>query len=177
MLRNLLIFSGLMALVAMELPAYIETEAAGSAERTLVAEDVDARSAAAAPATPGGRREYLMRQDLRGHFSGTFQINGKPVEGMIDTGASVVALPESVARRLGFNAATLTFDHQLNTANGKTFGARIRLDRMDIGPVRVRDVQAVVLRDEALSSPLIGMSFLRKLSGFAVADGRMKLIN
>jgi aspartyl protease family protein len=49
------------------------------------------------------------------------------------------------------------------------------LDRVEIGGIRVRDVEAFVLKDEALSSTLVGMSFLKKLASYAVADGSLSM--
>jgi aspartyl protease family protein len=175
MVRNLLIFSGFMAFIAMALPDYLNRNPApvGGHEQVLVANE--RAGAPPVPSSQGGGRDAYLQQDARGHFSGTFTINGRPVEGMIDTGASLIALPESVARRIGFSPATLNFNHPVSTANGQTMSARITLDRVEIGPVRAFGVQAVVIRDEALSSPLIGMSFLSKISGYSVSSGRMKL--
>ena len=51
------------------------------------------------------------------------------------------------------------------------------LDRVEIGSLKVRDVEAFVLKDKALDSMLIGMSFLKKLSSFSVKDGSLVLVN
>jgi aspartyl protease family protein len=40
----------------------------------------------------------------------------------------------------------------------------------------VRDVEAYVMKNEALSTTLIGMTFLRKLSSFKVENGTLKLV-
>jgi aspartyl protease family protein len=51
----------------------------------------------------------------------------------------------------------------------------VTLDRVEIGGIRVRDVEAFVLRDDALTTTLVGMSFLRKLASYSVADGSLSL--
>jgi aspartyl protease family protein len=63
----------------------------------------------------------------------------------------------------------------VNTANGQTKAAHVTLDRVEIGGIRVRDVEAFVLRDNALTTALVGMSFLQKLASYSVADGSLSL--
>lgn len=173
-MRSLIIIAGLTAAAATQVPAYLERFAPPPrAEERPMAAAVDAR--VETPAAPGGTA--VLSADNRGHYSGAFRMNGKPVDGLIDTGASLVSIPESVARRLGFSAAALDFRHPVSTANGQTKGALVTLDRIEIGPVRVRDVTALVLKDEALSTTLIGNTFLRQLSSYRVEGGRMRLVN
>ena len=50
------------------------------------------------------------------------------------------------------------------------------LNRIEIGGISVRDVQALVLPDKALSGTLIGMTFLSRLSSFRVEDGALHLV-
>src|SRR5690606_4232119 len=45
---------------------------------------------------PGGRRVRL-EADGQGHFSGEFRLNGRPVNAMVDTGATVIAINASTA--------------------------------------------------------------------------------
>ncbi|MGI2032944.1 TIGR02281 family clan AA aspartic protease [Rhizobium panacihumi] len=125
-------------------------------------------------ALPQGR--ISLKADGRGHFSGTFQMNGKSVEGLVDTGASTIAINETTARQLGFTANGLDFRYKVSTANGLTEAARITIDRVEIGTVRVRNVEAMVLRDKALSGTLVGMSFLTKLRSYQVQDGGLTLV-
>ena len=124
--------------------------------------------------TPGGLG-VILTADSRGHFQATFRLNGKPVEGLVDTGASSIAINESTAKRLGYSANSLDFRYAINTANGTAKGALVKLDRVEIGSIRVSGVDALVLKDESLSSTLIGMSFLKRLSSFQVTDGSLKL--
>lgn len=131
------------------------------------------RPVQAAALSPG---RVSLKADGRGHFSGSFRMNGKPVEGLVDTGASTIAINESTARRIGFAASGLDFRYKVNTANGGTEAARIILDRVEIGSLRVRDVEAFVLRDKALSGTLVGMSFLGRLKSYQVQDGGLTLV-
>jgi aspartyl protease family protein len=69
----------------------------------------------------------------------------------------------------------LNFKYRVNTANGETPAAVVMLDRIEVGGVRVNDVQAMVLKDKALSGTLIGMTFLKKLGSYKVENGQMRL--
>lgn len=122
-----------------------------------------------------GNRSAVISADPRGHFTGLFAINGRKEEGLVDTGASMVAINISTAQRLGIAKADLDFRYAVDTANGKARAAYIRLERIEIGPVRLENVGAMVLDDKALSGTLIGMSFLKGLTSYRVEDGRMHL--
>lgn len=113
-----------------------------------------------------GRKEVRIRVDQTGHFRSAFQINGKQVEGMIDTGATYVAMNQSTARSLGIKLAPSDFIHKALTANGNTNAALATLKRIEIGSISIRNVEAFVLDDKSLSSTLIGMSFMSELSSF-----------
>ncbi|PYG61956.1 MULTISPECIES: TIGR02281 family clan AA aspartic protease [Rhizobium/Agrobacterium group] len=117
-----------------------------------------------------------LKADARGHFNATFRINGKSFEGLVDTGASMVAINETIARRLGYGVNSLDFKYAISTANGQTMAAHVKLDRVEIGAIRVQNVDALVLKDNALSNMLIGMSFLKQLSSFKVSGGEMRLV-
>jgi aspartyl protease family protein len=65
----------------------------------------------------------------------------------------------------------------VRTANGVTRAALVNLDKMEIGAISVDDVEAFVLDDKALSSTLIGMSFMSKLQSYRVKDNRLELVN
>lgn len=117
-----------------------------------------------------------LKADARGHFNATFRINGKSFEGLVDTGASMVAINETIARRLGYGVNSLDFKYAISTANGQTMATHVKLDRVEIGAIRVQNVDALVLKDNALSNMLIGMSFLKQLSSFKVSGGEMRLV-
>jgi aspartyl protease family protein len=117
----------------------------------------------------------ILQADAAGHYRGTFKLNGRTTEALVDTGASLVAINETTARRIGVSVASLDFKYPISTANGETRAAHVRLQRVEIGTVRVEDVDAFVLRDKALSGTLIGMSFLKRLTGYAVEGERLRL--
>lgn len=122
-------------------------------------------------------RYYTLKANEGGHFAGRFRINGKPIDSLIDTGATFVTVSESVARNLGYGGNELNFRYEVSTANGKVKAARISLKTIEIGTVSVRNVDAMVIRGKTLDYPLIGMSFLKKLSGYRAENDELKLLN
>lgn len=124
-----------------------------------------------------GVRAASIRLDSGGHFSSDFRVNGIYVRGLIDTGATYVALNVSTARSLGLGLKKADFRHQVTTANGKTAAAMVMLDRMEVGSIKVRNVEAFVLEDKALSSTLVGMSFMSKLKSYHVKGNHLEMIN
>jgi len=121
-----------------------------------------AAAATAEPAPAGGRTAVIQRSS-NGHFQTEVTIDGCRVDVMVDTGASLIALRQRDAMRMGINPPTRDYTANVTTANGVVKAARVELGRVDIGGVTVRDVAAVILPDEALSQNLLGMSFLSKL--------------
>lgn len=174
-LRSLVLVAGSVAAAAAFVPGlatrYLETAASGTPARVEKASVSTGQDAARYT----GNRSAVIAADADGHFTGLFSINGRKEEGMVDTGASMVALNVSTAQRLGIDKADLDFRYAVDTANGKARAAYIRLDRVEIGPVRMEKVGAMVLEDKALSGTLIGMSFLKGLSSYKVEDGKLQL--
>lgn len=175
MLMRSLVILAVVSVVALQVPSVFETmESRRGVQDGLGGEAGGSADAAVLVNSPSGGT-VVLNPDSRGHYRGDFRINGKPVEGMIDTGASLVALNETTARRLGYGATALDFKYAVNTANGKTEAAHVTLRRVEIGGIRVEDVDAMVLRDKALSTTLIGMSFLKQIGSYAVQDDALRL--
>jgi aspartyl protease family protein len=120
-------------------------------------------------------RSLDIPRDARGHFQTDGRIEGQRVNFMIDTGASLVALNEKTAARFGLRPSRSDYNATVTTANGTIKAARTRLAMIELGGLVVRDVDALVLPDEALSENLLGLSFLSKLKRFEYANGKMVL--
>lgn len=124
---------------------------------------------------PLSGRSTRIDSDGRGHFIAKARMNGRAMEVLVDTGATLVAINETTARRLGIRLSPADFKYKVRTANGTTLAAAATIDEIRIGRVIVRDVRASVSRDEALSVVLLGMSFLSKLKKFEVDSGTLVL--
>jgi len=158
---------------------------------TLLTADADSQAAVQVPtanrvqkvaANPtahytSGVRAALVPMSRDGHFSADFRVNGRNIHGMVDTGATYVAINISTARQLGLGLTMSDFKYEVRTANGTTTAAMVMLERMEIGSISVNNVEAFVLNDAALSTTLIGMSFMSKLQSYRVKDNRLELVN
>jgi aspartyl protease family protein len=109
-----------------------------------------------------------------GHYWVNARVDGVDFRLMVDTGASSVVLGKEDARRLGIDPASLRYDRTVQTANGTTKAAAIRLRELAIGPIVVTDVPALV-NAGALSDPLLGMRLLERLSAVEIKNGTLTL--
>jgi aspartyl protease family protein len=125
------------------------------------------------PATSS--RSLTLESGSDGHYPAEARIEGRHVDFIVDTGASLVILRESDAARIGIRPMRSDYTVTVSTANGKIKAARASLDRVELGGITVENVQALVLPDEALWKNLLGMSFLSRLKRYEVANGRMIL--
>jgi aspartyl protease family protein len=135
----------------------------------------EVRTAAAIPAADTRPRSVAIARNGRGHFDVDGRVNGRRIEFVVDTGASVVALTARDAARLGIRPPPSAFTADVKTANGTVRAAPARLDIVEIGSLQLRDVSALVLPNDALSDNLLGLSFLSRLHRFEYSDGKLVL--
>jgi len=136
-----------------------------------------ATTAAPAPAAATRRGGVEIRAADNGHFYLDAEIQGRDVPVLVDTGASIVVLRESDARRAGVRVTRADYTQVVSTANGQTRAAPVTLRSVAIGRVEIRDVRAVVMPDELLEISLLGASFLNRLRRFEVSDETLVLEN
>lgn len=110
-----------------------------------------------------GYRSVTLRNDGSGHFKVQARVDGRYIDFLVDTGASMIALRESAAARLGIHPAARDYTVRTQTANGVGKAARVRLNRVEVDGITVRDVEAFVVPDRQLSVNLLGMSFLSRV--------------
>ena len=114
------------------------------------------------------------RADPGGHFHLTAQVNGQPVEFIVDTGATGIALTREDAERLGLAPDGLRFDGMAATANGRVPTARVVLDSLTLGGITDRAVPAMVIGGD-LGASLLGLSYLRRFARVSFEGERMVL--
>ena len=169
-MRNIMIFAavmvGLGTVMAQMADRMTPTPALATTSRNAAAMETVGQS---------GLRSVSIPRDARGHFQTEGRIDGQRIGFMVDTGASVIALNESSAARFGLRPSRGDYNATVTTANGTIKAARTRLAMVDVGGLVVRDVDAMVLPDEALSENLLGLSFLSKLKRFEYSGGKMVL--
>lgn len=113
-------------------------------------------------ASPSGdRQSATIPADERGHFLAEGAVNGVPVRFVVDTGATVVALPAADANRIGLDyrrgARGTT-----QTANGPVSVYQVRLESVRVGGIELQNVDGIVI-ESGLPVPLLGMSFLNRM--------------
>src|SRR3954470_15809381 len=167
-MRNLMIFAAILIGLGTFMAQMADKMSPASASAT----PPKASTETVAQATP---RSVSIPRDARGHFQTDGRIEGQRIDFMVDTGASVVALNEKSAARFGLRPSRGDYNATVNTANGTIKAARTRIAMMDVGGLIVRDVEALVLPDEALAENLLGLSFLSRLKRFEYANGRLVL--
>lgn len=116
-------------------------------------------------------KEVVLRSARYGHYVADGKINQQAVTFMVDTGASFVSVPESIANRLGLRKGPKL---QTQTAAGRVTVYGTVLESVSIGDITVRDVQATINPHNNSDELLLGMSFLKHLE-MLHKDGELRL--
>jgi aspartyl protease family protein len=171
-MRNLMIFAAIMVGLGTVMAQMADRM---TATTPALANAVARRAAPDSTVAQSNARSLSIPSDRRGHFLTEGRIDGQRIDFMVDTGASLIALNETSAARFGLRPSRGDYNASVTTANGTIRAARTRLAMVDVGGLVVRDVDAMVLPDEALSENLLGLSFLSKLKRYEYSNGRMVL--
>jgi len=110
--------------------------------------------------TESGVREVTLERNRQGHYLSAGFINGHAVVFLLDTGASDVAIPAGVAKRIGLTGSTPI---RYKTANGTTIGFLTKLDTISVGNIELTNIRGGInpsMKDEYI---LLGMTFLKHL--------------
>lgn len=107
-----------------------------------------------------GVREVELQRNRYGHYVTDGLINGMPVVFMLDTGATGVAVPEHIARRLQLERGRAI---QLRTANGVATGYAARLELVAVDGIELENISAIINPHDDSDVILLGMSFLKKI--------------
>ncbi|NKW71412.1 TIGR02281 family clan AA aspartic protease [Rhodobacteraceae bacterium R_SAG10] len=109
-----------------------------------------------------------------GHYYLVLELNGVPVEFIVDTGATDVVLTLDDARRIGIDPDSLVFSGSASTANGTVRTALARVDDVQLGNIRDRGLMVAVNSGEMAGSWL-GMSYLRRFTKIEITGGDLIL--
>ncbi len=112
------------------------------------------------PTDGAGAQRIVLTADAQGHFMPPGQINGREVQFLVDTGATLVILSESDARRINL-AYEKGRKVKVSTANGAVAGYEVRLASIRVGEAQVYDVPGIVL-PQNMPFVLLGNSFLTR---------------
>ena len=107
------------------------------------------------------RQSTVLAADSRGHYITEGAVNGKPVRFVVDTGATVVALPASDAVRLGIDYRKGR-PGSTRTAGGVVPAYRLTFETVKVGAIELHAVEGLVI-EQGLDIALLGMSFLSRV--------------
>ncbi|MDD2743670.1 MAG: TIGR02281 family clan AA aspartic protease [Rhodocyclaceae bacterium] len=108
-----------------------------------------------------GSGKVILTADSRGHFMAMGMINGTSVKFLVDTGATMVSLGASDARRLGIDTSKGQRGMS-STANGMAPVTKVKLDTVRVGDVTLNNVDALIGQTD-MPHALLGMSFLNRM--------------
>jgi aspartyl protease family protein len=134
-----------------------------------------ARSEAPAAPNPANTRSITLAPDSHGHFLVDARVDARPMDFVVDTGATMVALTARDAATLGIHPAFNDYTIAVQTANGIARAAPVTIGRVEVGSITIRDVSAIVMPEGALGQNLLGTSFLSRLHRYEYANGRLVL--
>lgn len=115
-----------------------------------------------APASPEvtAQGHLKIERSRDGHFYAPGDINGQPVVFLIDTGASMVVVDETVARNAGLSGGVPA---RFATANGNMPGRIVTGATVSIGPLSVSGLEVGVgLQIGGSGRALLGQNFLSR---------------
>jgi len=113
--------------------------------------------------------EFIIKQSGSGHYFLEGTINDKALIFVIDTGASFVALPRSIANEAHIYCKD---NFNMESANGSVNVCSTTIQKLNFGPFLVKDVMAVIVPN--LNQPLLGMNVLQQIK-IAQDKGEMRL--
>ncbi|MGZ8227741.1 MAG: retropepsin-like aspartic protease family protein [Methylococcaceae bacterium] len=168
MLKNMIPFLSLFALSAVCMNAWGDRvinkcknqQGELIYQKSPCAENVETVSSwTAAIETKKAKSALVLEQGNGGHYFLDSEVNGVPVKFVVDTGATVVSLPSSVA-----SAANIICKGQvtMETANGSTMACSTVIAKLKFGSFVVKDVTAVIVPN--LAQPLLGMNILEQFN-------------
>jgi aspartyl protease family protein len=104
-------------------------------------------------------RELVIKPGANGHYFLDGSVNDKPLTFVIDTGASVVSLPGSLASNAGIDCKDQVV---METANGQTGACTAVISELKFGHFVMKNAPATIVPN--LSQPLLGMNVLQQFN-------------
>jgi aspartyl protease family protein len=105
--------------------------------------------------------QAVLIADTQGHFRTTGSINGRSVRFLVDTGASLIGISATEAKRLGLDLSRAQMGESV-TANGRVPVSYVTLDTVKVGDITLRNVAAAISPQD-MPYILLGMSFLNRM--------------
>lgn len=110
-----------------------------------------------------------------GHYWIAAEVNGKPHEFLVDTGATFTALSRRSAAALGVSPDG-RMPIELGTANGPIVARRGTILELRFGSIAARDLDVVIGPDSGDDTDVLGMNFLSRLGSWRVEGDKLVLV-
>lgn len=112
--------------------------------------------------SPGAGKagKIVLKAETNGHFIARGTINDQPVNFMVDTGATMLALGSNVAQSLGIKLDQLEVI-PISTAGGVVKSYKVKLKKVRIGEIEFLDMDAVI-SSSPMPYVLLGNNFLNR---------------
>jgi len=163
--RNIAIWCGVVAVLVFGTTFYQQAVDAASEARSALIPGYPAQS---------GPDTMTFHENEDGDFPVIGKVDGTTVEFVVDTGASDIVLTPADAKRIGIDLSKLEYIRTYETANGEGRGAFYTAGTLEIGPLKLVNVQ-VTVNGAAMRSSLLGMSFLRRMKSFEMRGRKLTL--
>ena len=129
--------------------------------------------------TPGqaenGSEQLAIAPDRSGNYLTEVDIDGHLIRMVVDTGATYVSLTNADASAVGIRPAPVDYRYRTMTANGTGVAAKVHIDSLRLGQMKVDNVEAFVMQPGTLGTSLLGMSALRRLGSVEISGGQLIL--
>ena len=162
-LRNAALWCAIMAVLALGYTFYHQIRDAAS--------DMGSELVPGYPTEIDANR-IVFSENQDGNFEAIGKVNGTPVQFLIDTGASDIVLSPADARRAGIDMSALQYGRIYETANGEGRGAPASVAELQIGPVRLVNID-VSVNEAPMRSSLLGMAFLKRMKSFEMKGRKL----
>lgn len=107
-----------------------------------------------------GDVEVVLQRNRYGHYVANGFINEHRVTFLLDTGATMVSIPESLSKRLNLTKGS---PFPVQTANGIVTVYSTKLEGVRIGQIELRNISASINPQMRGDEILLGMSFMKHL--------------
>lgn len=142
-----------------------------TAERSDAALELQRR-----PALTVSGSETIVPLGSDGHFWIEAQVNGQPVEFLVDTGATYTGVGRATAEALGIRPNPARAPLELETANGVITATLGTAESLRFGNIEVRGLDVAVPRDTDDETQVIGMNLLSRLASWRVEGNKLILV-
>lgn len=128
------------------------------------------------PAVAVSGSETIVPLASDGHFWIEAEVNGQPVEFLVDTGATFTGLGRRTAEAVGLRPNPARAPLELETVNGVITATLGTAESLRFGNIEVRGLDVAVPRDTDDETQVIGMNLLSQLASWRVEGDKLILV-